>query len=427
MSILKDISELVSADIISPETADSIRNYYLNKKRKSPNRLYTVFAILGAILTGLGIILIIAHNWDDLSKNTKTIIAFFPLIAGQLLCAFTLLKKKDNNAWRESSAAFLFFAVGASISLISQIYNISGDLSSFMLTWMLLCLPLIYIMRSSVTSLLYIIGITFYAIQSNYRIYPPEECYYFWLLFLLVIPYYFMLYKEKPESNYMIFHNWLVPLSLVITLGTVAKDTNELMYVAYTSLFGLYYQIGNSSLFKDRKPISNGYAILGSVGTLFILLALSFDEFWDRLRTEKYLFRNGILSPELIAVIILTVLAAIIFYRQYRRRPLGDIKPIMPVFILFIPIFVIGLTSTVAVVLINLLVFAIGILTIGSGAKKDHLGILNFGLIIIMILVACRFFDTDMTFVTRGILFICVGTGFFITNYLMLKKRKENV
>jgi hypothetical protein len=71
-------------------------------------------------------------------------------------------------------------------------------------------------------------------------------------------------------------------------------------------------------------------------------------------------------------------------------------------------------------------VFAIGILTIKDGAKKVHLGILNFGLLIIAALVICRFFDADLSFVFKGILFVSVGVGFFAANSWMLKKRKTN-
>ena len=148
MSILKDLQNLVEADIITEDIADDIRKFYQNKSSPPSNRLFIVFGILGAILVGLGIILIIAHNWNELSRFTKTCFAFLPLLIGQILCGYTLLKKRDSIAWREGSSVFLFFSVGASISLVSQIYNIPGDLSSFLLTWMLVCLPIVYIMRS---------------------------------------------------------------------------------------------------------------------------------------------------------------------------------------------------------------------------------------------------------------------------------------
>ena len=134
----KDIPELLKAGIITPETAEGIRQYYREKAGQSQNRLFIIFGILGAILVGLGVILIIAHNWDEFSRTLKTFFSFLPLLVGQFFCAFTLWRKNDSSAWRESSSAFLFFAVGASISLISQVYHIPGNISVFLLTWMLL-------------------------------------------------------------------------------------------------------------------------------------------------------------------------------------------------------------------------------------------------------------------------------------------------
>lgn len=68
------------------------------------------------------------------------------------------------------------------------------------------------------------------------------------------------------------------------------------------------------------------------------------------------------------------------------------------------------------------MIFIIGILTIRKGAKKNHLGVLNYGLLIITALVICRFFDTDLSSIIRRLLFVSVGIGFFLTNYWMLKK-----
>lgn len=422
--MIKDIPELVKAGVISEETADKIRAFYQEKEGQSTRRLFIVFGVLGAILVGLGMVLIIAHNWDELSRMTKTGLAFLPLLLGQGLCGYVLLRKQDSVAWRESATAFLFFAVGAIISLISQIYNIPGNISSFLLTWMLLCLPLVYVMKSSIASLLYLIGITAYAVETGYWSYPSSESYLYWLLLLTILPHYYLLYKEKPHSNFMIFHNWLIPLSVIITLGIVADGIGELMFIAYISLFGLIYLIGELDFFTKQRPRSNGYKILGFLGTIILLLILSFSEFWEDLRGEDFSFNVVISSPEFLASAILSLLAAGLLTLQLKNKSLHEIKPIAPVFVLFIIIFMIGLSSALSVVLINMLVFAIGILTIRDGAKLDSLGILNSGLLIITALVASRFFDTDLSFVIRGALFVTVGIGFFATNYWMLKKRK---
>lgn len=425
MSLSKDLSELVNSDVITPETADRIQDYYEEKKGTSANRLFIVFGVLGALLIGLGIISIVAHNWDELSRITKTFFAFLPLIAGQLLCGYVLFKKPDSIAWRESSAIFLFFAVGACISLISQIYNIPGNLGPFLLTWMLLCLPLIYIMKSSAASLLYIAGITYYAGETGYWSYPKSESLMYWLLLLGALPHYYLLYINKPKSNFTIFHHWFIPLSVVITLGTIADAFSELMFIAYFCLFGLFSLAGNSSFLSDQKLAGNSYKIMGSLGTVILLLILSFSGYWMELNSTDFPFFQVMTSAEFFASVVLALSAATLLFLQQKGKSLTDVDPTSVVFILFIIVFFVGLNSLFAVVLINLILFALGILITRKGAMQNNLGRLNYGMIILTALIFSRFFDTDISFILRGLLFVFVGTGFMIVNYRMLKNRKQ--
>jgi len=43
--------------------------------------------------------------------------------------------------------------------------------------------------------------------------------------------------------------------------------------------------------------------------------------------------------------------------------------------------------------------------------------------LLIAALAICRFFDSDLSFVTRGIGFIIVGLGFLVANVLLFKRR----
>jgi hypothetical protein len=126
----------------------------------------------------------------------------------------------------------------------------------------------------------------------------------------------------------------------------------------------------------------------------------------------------------MIASVVLTLAALILLIYQKLKMRIKEIKPVEPVFMLFFIIFLIGMRSPIAVVLINFLVLAIGVMTIREGARQDHFGILNYGLLIVASLVICRFFDTNLGFVFKGMLFVMVGLGFFFANYWMMKKRK---
>ncbi|HUR30286.1 MAG TPA: DUF2157 domain-containing protein [Saprospiraceae bacterium] len=429
MRLRKEIAELLDAGIIDAETATRINTYYDARSGPPANRLLLVFGILGALLISLGIILILAHNWDELSRTLKTVIAFVPLVLGQVLCAYTLLKRRDSPVWREASSSFLFIAIGASISLVSQIYHITGSIPEFLLSWMIVAFPIIYIMRSSMASLLFIIAMTWYACDVGYwgASWPlsPTDPYVYWLFLLLIIPHYYLLYRDKAGSNFFTFHNWMIPLSLTIVLGTFAAQFEELMLVAYVSMFGLFYLIGNIPIFRNQKIRNNGFLIIGSLGTVVMLLILSFDFFWPELREEKLVNTQLWTSPEFIISAVLTLAAlGLLIYQKTKERPF-DLRPVEFVFPLFILVFIIGTKSEMAILFTNLLVFAIGVLTIREGAEQDNLGILNYGLLIITALVVCRFFDTDLGFVLKGILFVAVGLGFFFANYWMMKKRKS--
>ena len=426
MSISKDIPALIKAGIITPETAEQIKQYYNSKSGSSSHRLFMVFGILGAILIGLGIILIIAHNWDELSRLTKTILAFLPLLLAQAICVFVLLKKSNNKAWIESATTFLFFAVGACISLIGQIYNIPGNLNSFLLIWMLLCLPLIYVMKSSALALLYIAGITYNAVEAGYFFYPISEPYLYWVLLLGVLPQYYFLFRNHPKSNFLTLENWVIPISITIVLGTLALGASSLMYVAYFSLFGLFYTIGNNRFFKDTALRNNAYRIIGTFGILIMLFISSFKGFWDDLKMNHHALGGWLITTEFWVAIGISLLAFYYLYTQQKNKPLRELPILSPIFILFIIIFIIGLFFHFAVVLVNVVILAISVLAIMEGAKKENLGILNFGLSIITLWIIIRFLNTDINFVIRGFLLMAIGIGFFTANYWMLKKRKKN-
>ena len=243
MNLEKDIQELLDAKVITADTAKKMQVYYEQKENGSNSRLFLVFGIIGAVLVGLGLILIVAHNWDNFDRTVKTALSFTPLFLGQLACVFALLKKSRETAWREGSATFLFLAIGANIALIGQVYNIPGSLSSYLEIWMLLGLPLIYLMRSSVASYAYLIGITYYIIEVGYWSHNLST-YSYWLFLLGALPHYYYLLKNKRQSNFLAFHNWLIPLSLVVALGTVGRSEDWLL-LAYFSLFGVFYILGN--------------------------------------------------------------------------------------------------------------------------------------------------------------------------------------
>ena len=59
--ITNDLRDLLKDNIITAETAEKIKSYYSQKESGSEHKLYLIFGVLGAILIGLGVVLVFAH------------------------------------------------------------------------------------------------------------------------------------------------------------------------------------------------------------------------------------------------------------------------------------------------------------------------------------------------------------------------------
>jgi hypothetical protein len=73
----------------------------------------------------------------------------------------------------------------------------------------------------------------------------------------------------------------------------------------------------------------------------------------------------------------------------------------------------------------NLFGLVLGVWTIRLGIARDRLYVVNVGMLMVSALILVRFFDSSMTFVVRGVVFILVGAAFLASNVLLLQRRRK--
>lgn len=425
MAIRQDLEELLDKGVIEREVFDKLQAYYSGKRKEKPNLMLLVFGVIGAILVGAGLILLIAHNWDDYPNSIKLLCAYGPLILGQLVAAYSIRNKPESEIWKESSAVFLYFAIGACIALVAQIYNISGDAGTFFLTWNLLSLPLVFILSSSVNSLLVIAGLTNYAMVAGFLDGNYKIPYGYSLLVILIIPYYLRLRQEHKDSVLLGLHNWFLAISALCVLPTLMEVKSSFLIIDYFVLFGLFAIVGTLFFADHRYSWFNSFLIIAELGGICLLFILSFDGYWnDSTRTNWHpdQFVNSFESA--VSIVFLLVAGFLLWaYRNvFNWRQSGR-------YILFFApllIYCLKLSSDQSMILINLILLSFGIWTIRVGASQKKLKVLNLGLSVISLLIFLRFFDADISFVWRGIIFLLLGCGFFAANYFMNKKLKQD-
>ncbi|MGH1383543.1 DUF2157 domain-containing protein [Kordia sp.] len=416
--ITRALPELVENGIITDGIAQNIEAHYKKTNASDSGRLFTIFGILGATLVGLGIILIMAHNWDHFSRVTKVILAFLPMLVGQAVLGFSIVKNKSVT-WKEAATVFLFLSVGVCIATVSQVYHISGDLESFLLAWVSLCIPLMYLTKSTSAIILHLIFITYYSFEASSGPLSSAPIVYL-VLFAIPIPRYIQLLKSKVKSPAVIAFHWLFPLSLMLAFPIFIGRSYFTGLLVYMLLYsGLFYNIGKHSYFKNASLWQNGYLVLGALGTVSILFVTSFRMAWNILPLS-----GSFGESEITICLILLALIGFVLYQNSKIKTFKKNDLFQYIFLIFTIVFFIGaVNNVIATLFINILIFVLGIMLIKIGADKVRFGMLNCGMFIVALLIACRFYDTNISFALRGLFFLLIGGGFFAANYIMLKQQ----
>ena len=426
------LPELVAAGVINSDNANAINRHYGEAEPRT-NFGFVILATIGAALVGAGIILLIAHNWDDLSRAARTVIAFLPLLIAQALIVFVLMRRNESRAWREVVAIFDVAAVATAISLISQTYQIQGSFDDFMRIWLLLSIPIVYLLRTTLGAIVYVVGAAVWLFSRWSFFGGAQNPNFFWLFLLLVIPYFLIRYRQDRHSRDTATLGLVLALASVFGLGSTADFTkSDLGMVAYAGLFTTIYLAGMRFFPRSDERLS-AVALIGGIGIGVTAVVLSFESIWHMTRETPWGQRTAAgnvgLAIELLFPLVAICLAAIDFFRKQRRFSLSAAAfPLVAAIAWEIAnLCEYSNTSTncsfAAATLLNCYTLLLGVDILARGIRSNSIARANFGLILIAALAVARFFDSDLSFVTRGLGFIVVGAGFLFANVLLFKKR----
>ena len=440
------LPDLVTAGVISSENAAAIERHYAPAEARSGFG-FVILATVGAALVGAGIILLIAHNWDDLSRATRTGIAFIPLIIALTLVAFVLMERNQSRPWRESVAIFDFAAMATAISLISQTYQIQGSFAEFMRVWLLLYLPIIYLLRSSVGAAVYGIGTIIWLFSREFGVFMrAANPMFYWFLFLLIVPYFLFRFFDNRGSRETAALAIVMTISLVFGLGFTADFAkSDLGGIAFAGLFTAIYLCG-IKFFPRAHERLHVIALLGGIGTGVTAIILSFESSWHMGREffwgDRTLSANIAFALEFLLPIVAIALAVSdLLRRRYQFSLSAAAFPIVTAIawgmanicepasttptnrLAIFPHWPGTRCSFAAAAIINCYALWLGIDILMRGIRSNSVARANFGLLLIAVLALSRFFDSELSFVTRGLGFILVGAGFLVANILMFKKR----
>ena len=136
MNVQQKLRQWQQAGLIEAPQVQAILNF--EQQRARPYGFYALGG-LGALAIGIGLLSLVAANWADISASTKL---GLDLVLGLLLALGILRADARRSLFaREVLLVILMGYVGASIGLVSQIYQLGGKVEHALLLWTAVTLP----------------------------------------------------------------------------------------------------------------------------------------------------------------------------------------------------------------------------------------------------------------------------------------------
>jgi uncharacterized membrane protein len=425
--LYRELPELEARGVLTPEISGKIRRHY-DEAMTSGKTMLTLMicGILGALLIGLGIILLIAHNWEQLSRFSRAVLSLLPLLIGQGLALWVLRTKPQSGAFKEGTATFLSLMVAASIALISQTYHIPGDAGTFILTWMALIVPLVYLMQASLPAAIYLIGIT---VWSSHYWNDPLKGFLFWPLAAVVVPHFIWTLRQEAYAIRSALISLIMIICISLGLGfSVGRTWPGSWVIVFPSIFAVFYALGSFEFDSLTTNWQRSLRGLGGLALIVLAFQFTFRDLWKYLSGDVY---AGVgetsgwgVVPDYAIIFAIVAMAMFFLLKTLKRGSLTDSLFLALPLLAILGYLLHGQAVVLLLLIFNAYLLSLGISHIMAGIRSNNLPIVNGGMLIVAILIIVRFFDSDINFILKGLTFIIVGIGFLVTNLWLVSERR---
>jgi uncharacterized membrane protein len=425
--MLDEIRRWQAENVITPQQADQLRQRYAEPAGGVPWGLL-VFATAGAIVIGLGVILLFAYNWDDIPKAGKLALIFAALVAAHT-GAWRLLRREG---WQphlgEALAALGTMFYGAGIWLVAQVYNIDEHYPNGFLLWALGALAMAWALRSTANGLMAVVLLAIWGGSESFGFHQPEY------------------------TSVVLIAAGLVPLAwqqrsaLLLAASVAAIQFLVAVNVSYwgsgahafTASLALGVLLVAAARFAeaDRPDFPHAAGVLACFGYgafLFCSYLLSFKDAGAHLLDWNGLAGTGHLSAHVFGWTLFA--AGLAGWALLARRALQRRDGAIPVEEWLLPIAVVYCFGLAAVGAqgwelfvsssFNLILLGVAVMWMWRGCQESRLRPTVLGSLLLGAVVLARYFDLFQDLASRGLAFIVLGVIFVVEAMYYRKVRRD--
>jgi uncharacterized membrane protein len=416
-----ELPELVARGVLTQEAADALRRHYGPADGPATGTRWgqILLACFGALLVGGGVILILAHNWDFLYRPARAAVALGVLLTAQALALFAVIRRADSVAWTEATAGFLVAAVGAAIALVGQTYHAGGSFEDLMRGWLWLVVLIPYVTGSTLASIGFW-ALLVVAVPSGLAMrWDP------WFLVLAGSPFVVQRARTQPDSWATTILTLAAATSIFIVGSVVAVEDgwSGLWAVYQVTLLSAIIAAASWPPAPDTGTWRGRTLVPAWTALVVFGAALSFDDLW------RPIFASGrrIDHPNVLGVAVVSIacatFASVMSIRLARAGRTATAACTAAGFLVVVThaLRLMGIEGA-GWIAFNGWLLAAGSLTLMEGIRSLRLGVTNRGLLALAALVIARFFDTDLSFLWRGVAFVTLGIACLGLNFWLMRR-----
>lgn len=398
-----ELKQLTTLGYLEQAQLERIQDEYI-KTRKEHHNAFLIFALIGVVFIGAGVISLFAYNWSMFSREMKAFIAFLPLLGVQVLL-FLKIRAQASEVWIQSLSLALGIAFLSALGLIYQAYQISYSLQSMLLTGFVLMLPVVYLLDGYYLALLYMAGICWTGWNSDYI-----------LLASLLLPYYIKCVRKDGACRLLslCFFIWMLYLAI--------------LYVPYGAFYAcilillIYMTIERPALY----PVLAGRMLYIMLFTkaVFYLFFNNFTELFGYGSPDPYFYHMQ--DPLLLALLAGAFIRIYVFYtKKVGKARLDLLLSVILCGLLTADLMVFPYASFLAYeILVNLCLIAFSLYKLLRGIKSANLVSVRRYTAAIILYIVLKVSLGNYQLLIKGIVFLIAGLAFLAVNYRMTLKLK---
>jgi uncharacterized membrane protein len=414
--------------IIDTSHFESISKLYPQPQTKTSRPwALIVFSGIGAVIVGLGVILLFAYNWNEMSKFAKLAVVFGSLALAHLVGISLFIRSERFRGLGEAITVLGTMLFGAGIWLIAQIYHIEEHYPNAFLLWGLGAMLMAWTMPSVIQAIIAAVLFTIWAAM-EFAAFGTAMPYVFVLL-LLLLPIAYSKYSK------VLLAVLLLAFAISAIYVFAAYGNALLVFYVLLCVFAIYTAAAMiQQKFAGFEALSSVYFFPGMAGYFITLYLLTFPDIIKTLLRDEPYYKPHYNTNIFYWLIPLVLMAAGWFFIGWLAIKKDKLKyyshelflmPLMPIFLYYCSSSITKYLEWPAIAVFNLVFLAHAAMLMGRGCMNAVLSQATIGSILLIALVIARFTDLFNSLAVRGLIFVVVGILIFSQGFFYIRSKKK--